>query len=103
MFSHTGGGILVNRNSKTLDEATIKAIDHSIKRQTTREYGNGFQSYSGLTGETMIEIMTGLMMSADEEMTGRRITQVAHVSSFLRQKYDFPVIAGGHALYISAD
>ena len=103
MYSHAGGGILVNRNSSVLSESTVKKLDASIKRQTTTDYGNGYRSYSGLTGEAMVEMMTGLMMACDEEITGRRIAQVGRVSCFLKQKYNFPIIAGGHALYIAAD
>lgn len=81
----------------------MKKLDQSIKRQTTTDYGNGYRSYSGLTGEAMVEMMTGLMMACDEEITGRRIAQVGRVASYLKSKYNFPIIAGGHALYIAAD
>lgn len=103
MYSHAGGGILVNRDSTALSQTNIKKLDASIKRQTTTDYGNGYRSYSGLTGDAMVEMMTGLMMACDEEITGCRIAQVGHVGSFLKQKYNFPIIAGGHALYIAAD
>jgi tryptophanase len=51
----------------------------------------------------MVEMMTGLMMACDEEITGRRIAQVGRVASYLKARYNFPIIAGGHALYIAAD
>lgn len=50
MYSHGGGGILVNRNSILLHE-NIYQIDREIKKATTADYGNGFDSYSGITGE----------------------------------------------------
>lgn len=103
MYSHAGGGILINKTSSRLSGKLYK-LDRSIKRQTTTDYGNGYRSYSGLTGGNMVEIMTGLIMSTDEEIVGYRIGQVGRIGSFLRQKYEnFPVIAGGHALYIAAD
>lgn len=103
MYSHSGGGIFVNRNSFALSETIIQGLDGSIKRQTTTDYGNGYKSYSGLTGGAMIEMMTGLMMACDEEITGRRIAQVGEVACFMKQCYNFPIVAGGHALYIAAD
>jgi len=103
MYSHAGGSILVNRASPVLSEAVLQRLDRSIKRQTTTDYGNGYRSYSGLTGEAMVEMMTGLAMACDEEITGHRIAQVGTVGSYLKQKYNLPVIAGGHALYIAAD
>jgi len=103
MYSHAGGGILINRDSPVLTKSILEKLDASIKRQTTTDYGNGYRSYSGLTGESMVEMMTGLMMSCDEAITGRRIAQVGRVGCFLKQRYDLPIIAGGHALYIAAD
>jgi hypothetical protein len=50
IYSHGGGGILVNRNSKILS-GKIDLIDRGIKNATTADYGNGFDSYSGITGE----------------------------------------------------
>ena len=91
MYSHAGGGILINRDSTRLSQAIMKKLDASIKRQTTTDYGNGYRSYSGLTGEAMVEMMTGLMMACDEEITGRRIAQVGRVSCYLRQQYNFPI------------
>ena len=73
MYAHCGGGIMVNKESKILNEKQIKGIDTSIKVITTNDYGNGFFSYSGLTGDGMIEMMTGLMMTVDEAITGERI------------------------------
>ena len=67
------------------------------------DYGNGYRSYSGLTEETIVEFMTGLMVSADEEITGRRIVQMGHICCYMRQKFNFPITAGGHALYIATD
>ena len=67
------------------------------------DYGNGYRSYSGLTGEVMVEMATGLIMACDEKITGGRVAQVGRVSCFLRQRFDFPIIAGGHALYVAAD
>jgi hypothetical protein len=49
IYSHGGGGILINKNSKILNNK-IKFIDRSIKNLTTADYGNGFDSYSGTTG-----------------------------------------------------
>ena len=40
---------------------------------TTTDYGNGYRSYSGLTGDGMIEMMTGLMQVVDETICGERI------------------------------
>jgi hypothetical protein len=60
IYSHGGGGILVNKNSKIL-AGKIDLIDRGIKNATTADYGNGFDSYSGITGEEIIEIMSGLI------------------------------------------
>jgi tryptophanase len=73
MYAHMGGGILINRDSKILNAKTLKGIDFTIKRMTTTDYGNGYRSYSGLTGEGMIEMMTGLMCVVDEAICGERI------------------------------
>ena len=85
MYAHCGGGILINKDSKILNEKTLKGIDFTIKRMTTTDYGNGYRSYSGLTGEGMIEMMTGLMCVVDEAICGQRIAQVGHVGNYLRQ------------------
>ena len=71
--------------------------------QTTTDYGNGYQSYSGLTGEDMVEVATGLIMASDEGVTGRRVAQVGRIGCILRQKFGLPIVAGGHALYVAAD
>jgi len=73
MFSHCGGGILINCVSSILKQHHIVQIDQTIKRQTTTDYGNGYRSYSGLTGEGMIEIISGLMCAVDESINGKRI------------------------------
>ena len=49
---------------------TLLKMDLSIKRLTTTDYGNGYNSYSGLTGEGMVEIISGLMCAVDEEIVG---------------------------------
>lgn len=103
MYSHSGGAILINRKSNILTLQQIELMDKIIKRTTTVVYGNGFSSYSGLTGEGMIEIITGLMASVDEELVAQRVYQLGFVGAYLREKYNFPVISGGHALYIAAD
>lgn len=48
-YSHSGGGIMINKSSKLL-ASVLDKIDGSIKRLTTVDYGNGFNSYSGMTG-----------------------------------------------------
>lgn len=73
MYAHCGGGILINKESKILNEKLLKGIDFTIKRMTTTDYGNGYRSYSGLTGAGMIEMMTGLMCTVDESICGERI------------------------------
>lgn len=73
MFAHCGGGILINKDSNILSQHHIAQIDQTIKRQTTTDYGNGYRSYSGLTGEGMIEIISGLMCAVDESINGKRI------------------------------
>jgi len=73
MFSQCGGGILINHDSIILKQFHIVQIDQTIKRQTTTDYGNGYRSYSGLTGEGMIEIISGLMCAVDESINGKRI------------------------------
>jgi len=42
-------------------------------------------------------------MSCDEEITSARIAQVGRVCCYLTSRYNFPIIAGGHVLYIAAD
>jgi hypothetical protein len=49
IYSHGGDGILLNKNSKILADK-INLIDKHIKQLTTADYGNGFDSYSGITG-----------------------------------------------------
>ena len=53
IYSHGGGGILLNKNSKILADK-INLIDKHIKQLTTADYGNGFDSYSGITGEVIL-------------------------------------------------
>jgi len=103
MYAHCGGAILINRNSKVLTQDQITAMGASIRRQTTTDYGNGYRSYSGLMGDGMVEIITGLIQVVDEEIVGKRIAQCGMVSCYLKEKYDFPIIHGGHAMYIAAD
>ena len=74
----------MNTQSRILTQSQIKQMDSSIKRQTTTDYGNGYNSYSGLTGEGMTEIISGLMCAVDEQIVGSRIAQCAMVSSYLR-------------------
>ena len=71
--------------------------------QTTTDYGNGYWSYSGLTGEAIVEVATGLIAASDEGVTGMRVAQVGRVGCLLRQRFGLPLIAGGHALYVAAD
>eukprot|EP00356_Strombidium_inclinatum_P005662 CAMPEP_0170492586 /NCGR_PEP_ID=MMETSP0208-20121228/12468_1 /TAXON_ID=197538 /ORGANISM="Strombidium inclinatum, Strain S3" /LENGTH=247 /DNA_ID=CAMNT_0010768353 /DNA_START=912 /DNA_END=1655 /DNA_ORIENTATION=- len=103
MYAHCGGAILVNRNSKVLSEQQIEAMGVTIKRQTTTDYGNGYRSYSGLMGDGMVEIIAGLVCAVDEEIVGKRIAQCGMVSCYLKDRYDFPIIHGGHAIYVAAD
>ena len=70
MYAHSGGVILINHDSKVLSKEQVKAMGESIKGQTTTDYGNGFRSYSGLTGEGLVEIITGTICSVDEEIVG---------------------------------
>ena len=51
----------------------------------------------------MVEVATGLIMSSDEGVTGRRVAQVGKIGCIFRQKFGFPIVAGGHALYVAAD
>lgn len=84
IYSHGGGGILINKNSKILGDS-LTILEKSIKKQTTTEYGNGFDSYSGIIGETMVEIISGLICAIDESVITKRIAQVGYVGLFLRE------------------
>ncbi|XP_064632604.1 tryptophanase-like [Lineus longissimus] len=104
MYAHSGGAILINKASPFLQDKELEKLDALIKMQTTADYGNGYHSYAGLTGASMVEVMTGLITSVDEAITGERIAQVGRVNCYMRQKFPgFPILAGGHALYIAAD
>ncbi|MFA6072605.1 MAG: beta-eliminating lyase-related protein [Candidatus Woesearchaeota archaeon] len=103
IYSHSGGGILINKNSSILTAKDRMSMDGIIKRSTTVNYGNGFNSYSGLTGEGMVEIMSGLMMGLNEKVVADRIAQVGFIGAYLREKFNLPVVSGGHALYVAAD
>lgn len=103
MYAHSGGGILLNSNSPVWANADkLEAASTAIKELTTVTYGNGFDSYCGLTGRGMIEIVSGLLAATDAERIRGRIMQLSYASNALRA-YKFPVVGGGHALYVAAD
>ncbi len=101
IYSHSGGGILINKKSKILSK-NIEDIRNKIREETTVLYGNGFNSYCGITGIEMIEIISGLCLAMDPKIIAKRIAQVHKVSLSLK-KSGFPVVGGAHALYIPAD
>ena len=99
MYSRLGGAILLNED--TLGGA-LEMVRGSIRMATTTGYGNGYDSYCGLTGTGMIEIISGILTAMDPEVIGMRISQVNSAYKTLRQ-FDFPVVGGGHGLYTAAD
>ena len=103
MYSHSGGGIFINRNSKILTKKQMSGMAISIQSKTTADYGNGYNSYSGLTGDGIVEIISGLILCLNESVVARRIVEVCYVGSILRKKFNLPILSGGHALYIAAD
>ncbi|MFA5382661.1 MAG: beta-eliminating lyase-related protein [Candidatus Micrarchaeia archaeon] len=102
IYSHSGGGILLNRNSKLILDK-IDQIRKDIKEKTTVFYGNGFDSYCGLTGIEMIEIVSGLGLAIDENIILDRIAQTYGISKKLTTDYHFPHVGGAHAIYIPAN
>jgi tryptophanase len=102
MYSHSGGGILINRNSEILQNQ-IDNFGLAIKELTTVVYGNGFDSYSGRTGRDMIEILSGLFEAINPKTIGDRIMQPYILAATLHEGYGLPLVAGGHAIYLAAD
>lgn len=47
--------------------------------------------------------MSGLLCAINEKVIAKRISQVGEVGLNLRQNYNLPIIAGGHAIYIAAE
>ena len=103
MYSHSGGGIFINNNSKILTPEQIRGMQIFIQSMTTADYGNGYDSYSGLTGDGLIEIMSGMLLCLNEKIVARRILDVCTVGATLSNNFDLPILAGGHALYLAAD
>ncbi len=101
MYAHTGGGILVNRQGRLL-KGKREEFGEVIKRTTTVLYGCGYDSYCGVTGAGMIEIISGLHVALDSNIIARRIAQSIEAYHSLRQ-HGFPVVGGAHALYVAAD
>ncbi|MCX6769190.1 MAG: beta-eliminating lyase-related protein, partial [Candidatus Micrarchaeota archaeon] len=101
IYAHNGGGIFINKNSPVIG-AKWEAASSEISALTTVMYGNGFNSYSGTTADTMIEAVSGLLIASSADNIGSRIAQV-HRSYLELAKYGVPVVGGGHALYIAAD
>ena len=101
IYAHNGGGIFLNKNSPFLG-ANLEEVSQEISKITTVVYGNGFESYSGTTADTMIEAVSGLLYACSADNIGARIAQV-HRSYLELVKYGVPVTGGGHALYIAAD
>jgi tryptophanase len=102
MYAHSGGAVLVNRDSAVLSGEQRTALGKEMQRLLTALYGNGYDSYSGRTGRDMIEIISGLAEAADPDVIARRIGQTQEVGAVLR-KHGLPVVVGGHALYVAAD
>lgn len=119
MYSDCGGGVLFNRNSPILAGKTGEAMRavadedkkesektgaarSAIRMQTTVDYGNGFDSYCGLTGLGIVRVISGILTAMDPEVVGDRIAQVNDAYKTLRS-YGVPVVGGGHALYFAAD
>ncbi len=103
IYSHSGGAILINKNSKMFSKEEINVMDTTIKRLTTIFYGNGFNSYSGKTGRDILEMITGLITASNIDRLIARIGQTSTVGHYLKKNYNLPVFAGGHALYLAAD
>ena len=101
IYAHNGGGIFLNKNSPVLG-AKWETLSHEISKLTTVMYGNGFESYSGTTADTMMEAVSGLLYACSADNVGARIAQV-HRSYLELVKYGVPVTGGGHALYVAAD
>ncbi len=102
MYSHSGGAVLVNRDSLVLSKEQRSALGKEIQRLVTALYGNGYDSYSGRTGRDMIEIVSGLVEAADPDVIARRIGQTQLVGAGLRER-GLPVVVGGHAIYVAAN
>ncbi len=102
VYSHSGGGILVNKDSKLL-EGNVEKLGLAIKEMTTVIYGNGFDSYSGRTGMDMIEIISGLYEGINPKRVASRILQPFLVGAKLREEFGLPAVSGGHAIYLAAD
>jgi tryptophanase len=103
IYSHTGGGILLNTESRIIGDA-LPRIGAEIQKLTTTFYGLGFnKGYCGLTGIELIEIITGLCEAMNPQRIADRIVQPIGIAARLKREYDLPVIGGGHALYIAAD
>jgi len=103
MYSHSGGAILINKKSEIFTKQEIEIMDTTIKRLTTIFFGNGFNSYSGKTGEDILEMITGLMSATNLERLTQRISQNAIVGHYLKKNYNLPIFSGGHALYLAAN
>ena len=101
MYSDCGGAVLITKKSDIVG-GKLEEVRKTIMQRTTTNYGNGFDSYCGLTGEGMIKIISGIFTAMDPEVIGDRIVQVNSAYKTLKQ-YGVPVVGGGHALYFAAD
>ncbi|MCX6778330.1 MAG: beta-eliminating lyase-related protein [Candidatus Micrarchaeota archaeon] len=106
MYAHSGGAIFVNKEKvfRGAESAAVPAAELGklIQKLTTVNYGCGFDSYAGLTGGGMIEIVSGLYEMIDPYRIASRILQISDVFDSLTRKYDFPVVGGAHALYVDS-
>jgi tryptophanase len=103
MYAHSGGGILLRKDS-SLIEPYIGSVKKHVQEVTTTGYGLGFDAgYSGLTGMEMIEIITGLFEAINPNRIADRILQPIQISAKLKEAYGLPITGGGHAMYVAAD
>jgi tryptophanase len=69
MNSPSGGAVLLNRNSELL-KGKLNGMRETIRQTTTVMYGNGVDSYCGLTGTGMIDDISGIFAMMDPDVVG---------------------------------
>jgi hypothetical protein len=46
----------------------------------------------------MTEVMSGLVMQADEGVVAGHMLQISSLAQFLKQRYGMPILSGCHAI-----
>jgi len=101
MNSHSGALLLLNSESRLL-AGKVEQMGMGIMKTTTVMYGNGFNSYCGLTGSEMIEMVSGLLAMMDPQIAGSVLAQPIGAHRIARH-YGMKEVVGEHAVYFAAD